>query len=254
MAGLLGTLKTTVNKSMAPIGIKIVRTDGHDWSDTANFIPFQGTIDSAQAAGLSVADYVDNVMNGVPGSSQATIDKLASTGMFAQPMQTVVEIGPGTGRYLAKAMKAANPQRYEIYETARPWAAYLAREYNVVLQPTDGYAMAATPDRSADLVHAHKVFSGVPFTVSISYFAEMARVIRPGGFAAFDVMTERCLEGSQIETWVKSNSRNGAYPAVMPRDLVTNFFSDRGFALVQSFIVPMPPGTTELIVFQRQHA
>ena len=204
---LLRTFKKIVKKAFALVGMKVVRTQpdsDHDWSDAANYIPFKRTMDAARAAALSVGDYVDSVMNKVPGSSQNTIDKMASLGVFSTPVNTVVEIGPGTGRYLEKTLKAARPLRYEIYETAGPWARYLVEEYDLVLQPTDGYSLSGTQDNCADLVHAHKVFSSVPFMVTCCYWQEMVRVIRPGGWAVFDVVTEHCLDVAALETWAKS--------------------------------------------------
>jgi hypothetical protein len=247
----LAKLKTAVNMSLAPVGVAIKRIDDHDWSDVANFIPFKQTMEAAQKAGMSVGDYADSIMNGVPGSSQSTIDKMASLGVFAEPMRTVVEIGPGTGRYLEKTLKAGRPSRYEIYETSEPWSAYLVKEYNVTPQPTDGASLSGTADAGADMVHAHKVFSTVPFIVACCYWHEMARVIRPGGWAVFDIVTERCLDGDAMLTWAKSGIRNGSYPAVMPREVAVSFFGRKGFTLSGSFIVPLPPGTTELLVFKR---
>jgi SAM-dependent methyltransferase len=247
---LLSAFKSAVNKSLAPIGIQISRA-GHNWGDVANFIPFEQTMAAARARGMSVGDYVDAVMNGVPGSSQSTIDKMASVGVFSQPLNTIVEIGPGTGRYLEKTLKACKPTRYEIYETAGPWSDYLMKEYQLVLQPTDGYFMSATADHSVDLVHAHKVFSGTPFMVSMCYWQEMVRVLRPGGWAVFDVLTERCLTGDAVSTWIKSGIRNATYPAPVPRETVVSYFAGNGFTLAGSFIVPMPPGTTELLAFRK---
>jgi Methyltransferase domain len=247
---LLRTLKSALNSSLAPIGVKVSRIDDHDWSDTANFIPFDRTMAAAGKAGMLVGDYVDSVMNGVPGSSQSTIDKLASLGVFSEPMHTIVEIGPGTGRYLGKTLKAGHPERYEIYETAGPCSSYLVKEYDVVLQRTDGFSLSETADDSADLVHAHKVFSGVPFMVTCCYWHEMARVVRPGGWVAFDVLTERCLQGPAMHTWAASGIRNGAFPAVVPREVAVGFFAEKGFRLTGSFILPMPPGSTELLVFR----
>ena len=249
---LVRTIKSTANTVLAPAGLKISRRDDHGWDDTANFIPFEKTLAAANDAQLSVGDYVDAVMNGVPGSSQATIDLMASAGVFAQSGGTVVEIGPGTGRYLEKTVKAARPKRYEIYETAGPWRSYLVSQYKVVAQETDGYSLGPTPDASADLVHAHKVFSGVPFMVTCCYWHEMARVIRPGGWAVFDILTERCLEGDALTAWAKSGIRNGAYPAVVPRNLAVQFFASQGFEAKASHIVPMSPGSTELMLFRRK--
>src|SRR6185437_16626346 len=118
---MIGRVISLVNKSLAPVGIRINRVDAHDWSDVATFIPFEKTEGAARRAGMSVGDYVDAVLNGVSGSSQNTIDKMASTGVFSRPLETVVEIGPGSGRYLEKVLKAQRPSNYVIYETARPW-------------------------------------------------------------------------------------------------------------------------------------
>ena len=244
-------IKTLVNKSLSPLGIGITSVNGHDWSDVANFIPFEETVQSAKGAGLTVGDYVDSVLNGVPGSSQKTIDMMASLGVFSKPLGTVVEIGPGTGRYLEKTLKYTTPSRYEIYETAGPWSAYLVEEYDVVLQDTDGYSLAATADRNVSLVHAHKVFSTVPFIVTCAYWHEIARTIREGGWAVFDIVTERCLGGDAMQTWSDSGIRNGSFPAVMPRSVSIEFFERNGFELLDSFVLPMPPGTTELMVFKR---
>jgi Methyltransferase domain len=248
---MLTAVKYAVNKSLAPIGIAITRAHDHDWNDVANFIPFKQTVEKARMAGMSIGDYVETVMNGVPGMSQNTIDNMASLGVFSKPMGTVVEIGPGTGSYLEKTLKAARPSRYEIYETAGPWSAYLVKKYNLTLQSTDGYALTNTADCSADMVQAHKVFCTVPFMVTCCYWHEMCRVIRPGGWAVFDVLTERCLAGDPLQIWADSGIRNGSYPAVMPREVAVSFFTGKGFTLAGSSIVPLPPGTTELLVFIR---
>jgi hypothetical protein len=204
---MLSTLKYAVNKSLAPILIRITRVDSHDWNDVANFIPFKQTTEKANMAGMSIGDYVDAVMNGVPGMTQDAINIMASLGVFSKPIGTVVEIGPGTGQYLEKTLKAARPSRYEIYETAAPWSAYLVKTYNVTSQPTNGYALTYTADSSADMVQAHKVFSTVPFQATCCYWHEMSRVIGPGGWAVFDVVTERCLAGDTLRIWAESAIR-----------------------------------------------
>jgi hypothetical protein len=254
MSILSRTLKFAVTKSLSSIGLRLTRispdTD-HDPNDITTYIPFERTIAAAQAAQLSVGDYVDTVMNKVPRSSQNTIDRMATLGVFSGPIETIVEIGPGTGRYLEKALKAGRPSRYEIYETAGPWASYLVREYQVVLQPTNGYSLSDTPDNSVDLVHAHKVFSGVPLMVTICYWREMVRVIRLGGWAAFDVVTEPCLSVEAVQAWATSGIRNDSYPAAVPRGVAVEYFGANGFTLAGNFIVPMNPCTTELLVFKR---
>ncbi|MGC5041162.1 methyltransferase domain-containing protein [Streptomyces sp. DT190] len=140
-------------------------------------------------------------MNGTPGATQSTIDELRALGVFAAEPDTVLEIGPGSGRYLEKTLKECSPGRYEIYETAAPWADYLVDTFGVVAQPTAGCSLAPTPDGSIDLVQAHKVFNTLTFLGAARYFFEMARVTRPGGRIVFDVMTETCLDPATMRAW-----------------------------------------------------
>jgi hypothetical protein len=48
-----------------------------------------------------------------------------------------------------------------------------------------------------------------------------------------------------------SNIRNGSYPAALPRSVAEEFFASNGFKLAGNFILPMKPGTTELLVFKK---
>jgi hypothetical protein len=222
----------------------------HDWSDVRNFIPFEKTIKAARAAGLSVGDYTDGVMNRTPGMTQRTIDQIAELGVFGD-VNAALEIGPGTGRYLEKVLKRCTPKRYEIYETAREWEAYVVRQFGVTACPSDGRTLSSTPSGSIDLAQAYKVFSTIPFIASVHYFSELVRIVRPGGYCVFDVMTEKCLDLETLDRWVASKIDNGSWPAAMPRSAVVNYFESRDFALVGSFIDPMPPGKTETLVFRR---
>lgn len=89
---------TAMNRVLAPLDLRLVRWDGQDWSDTANFIPFERTRAEAERAGLSIGDYVEKKS----GTSRATIDHMDNMGVFSRPLDGVVEVGPGTGRYLER--------------------------------------------------------------------------------------------------------------------------------------------------------
>ncbi len=244
--------KVGLNAAVAPFGLQVTRRASHDWSDTRNFIPLQETLDAAESAGLSVGDYVDGVMNKIPGATQATIDGLAGLGIFSRTLATVVEIGPGTGRYLEKTIVMGSPRRYEIYETSQAWASYVAEKFAVICQPTDGKTLSWTADASADLVHAHKVFSTIPFIATCAYWTEMARVAKPGGYVVFDVMTESCLDAETLRHWAASGVDNGSYPAAMPRQVAIDYFDDQSFEFVGSFLVPMGSGRTEVLAFRKR--
>ena len=249
---ILGLARLAVNRRLSPLGVEIVRKSGHDWSDTRTFLPFQATIAAAERSGLSVGDYIDEIMNNTPGATQATIDGMKRLGVFTEQLRNVVEIGPGSGRYLDKTMAACSPTRYEVYETAGPWASYIQTKYSVLLQPTDGRTLSATPDNSVDLVHAHKVFSGIPSLPTFTYWTEMARVCRIGAHAVFDILTEACLDLDTFKKWVDSSIENGAYPAAMPRITPIQYFESCQFDLIGTFFIPLSPGKTEVFVFRKR--
>lgn len=239
------------NTVLRRAGVELVPAGRHDWEDQEAYIPLEETLRAAAQAGLSVGDYIDTVMNKTPGATQATIDGMARLGVFETKGSTVVEIGPGSGRYLEKVKQACAPSRYEIYETARPWAAHLVRAYGVIWQPTNGYTLADTPTGSVDLVHAHKVFNSINFMPTCCLWDEMVRVTKPGGYCVFDIMTERCLSAAMISRWAASGVRAGSYPTAMPREPAIAFFEAAGFSLLDSFIGPLGHGTTEVFVFRK---
>jgi len=246
-------LKGLVQRSLSALGVQ-VRRARHDWTDTTQFIPLEETLAPARAAGMSVGDYIDSVMNGIPGATQATIDGMGKLGVFSGTIDTVVEIGPGSGRYLEKTIAACKPKRYEAYETAAPWARYLRRTYpQALVYDADGATLRQTPDRSADLVQAHKVFSSINLLAMLGYWREMARVIRPGAYAVFDILTEASLSPHDIERWINTGLHTGAYPACAPRTACVGYFANRGFDFTGSFPVPIGPATTEVLVFRRRH-
>lgn len=248
---LLKTLEGPINSMLAPLDIAIVRkTKTHDYSDTRNFIPLDQMLRAARQAGMSVGDYIDATFH-VPGATQSVIDQMAEFGVFARPIEVVVEIGPGSGRYLEKTLALCSPSRIEIYETAKEWAAYLAEKYKVVVQPTDSFSMMPTADNSVDLVQAHRVFSTIPFAQTIRYWPEMIRVARPGAHIVFDIMSEQCLNVPILEKWIASETNNGSYPAVMPRNVVIEYFESREVSVVGSFLVPAEVGQVEVFIFKK---
>lgn len=242
-------LKSGAKRLLGRAGFDIVRS-GNNRGGVDDFLPFEATMRAARAAGLSVGDHIDQVMNGTPGATQSTIDELRALGVFAGRPTSVLEIGPGSGRYLEKTLKECSPERYEIYETAAPWADYLVETFGVVARPTAGSSLAPTPDASIDLVQAHKVFNTVTFLCASRYFLEMARVTRPGGRIVFDVMTETCLGPDAVRTWATQGGEgHGSYPAALPRRTCVDLFATLGCTLEASFVAPMGVATTEVLVF-----
>jgi len=181
-----------VNRALGPLGFRLGRSGYVAFEDYRGFIPFARTLAEAQAAGLSVTDYVDSHYN-VAGATQATVDRMAEMGALHAGVERVCELGPGSGRYLEKVQKACRPTAYEVYETALDWRDYVVRTFGVVGHDADGVSLKQTADGSCDLVHAHKVFPGVPFLSTCRYLVEMARVVRPGGHVIAEFYNARSL-------------------------------------------------------------
>jgi ubiquinone/menaquinone biosynthesis C-methylase UbiE len=251
MYSLLKSIHIGANHLLAPIGLELSRRR-HDWNDVGTFIPFDETMAKAKVSGLPLGEYID-ARQGIAGTTQDVIRKMKELGVFDAPLRSIVEIGPGTGRYLEAILRECAPEHYEIYETASKWASYLVTKYRVVLQPTDGISLHATPDSSVDMVHAQKVLSATTFRTTGHYWCEMVRVIKPGGYAVFDVMTENCLSPEIVKAWRTFGSRS-TYPSAIPSKTVMDFFISQDFNLIGSFLSPMPPGQTEVFVFKRKQS
>jgi hypothetical protein len=239
-----------INGVLSVAGLE-VKGKEHDWSDVRQYIPIEETLAGAKAAGLSVGEYIDAKHN-APGVSQDTHNRLEALGVFQGPIDRVCEIGPGSGRFLERTLLACKPSHYEIYETSVPWADWLVKTYPVISLPTDGKTLAHTASNSIDLVQSHKVFVCLLFLNACSYFQEIARVTRPGAWVVFDVMTEDCMDGANVELWLKTGINTRNYPAIVPKSFVIDFFQRNGFEFVSSFLVPMKPGKTEVMAFRKK--
>jgi phospholipid N-methyltransferase len=246
-------VKRAVKMALAGIGLSVTRTGPRPFVEFRDYIPCAPTIEAARRAGQSVGDYIDRTYSQA-GITAETIEQMRSAGVLDHARR-ICEIGPGSGRYLERVMKICAPERYEIYETATDWRAYLERTYShVVSRSTDGRTLAETATGSVDLVHAHKVFCGLPTMVALSYLREMARVVAPGGAIVFDTLTERLLDSKQVDAWLSSTASYDTYPAMLPRQYVVDRMHEYGFGLTKSFDVAISPGASECFVFRRQAA
>jgi hypothetical protein len=218
----------------------------------SEYLPFQETLESAQAAGLSAGDYIEKRFNQSRGSTVQTIEAMASLGVFDSPLESICEIGPGSGRYLEKVVAKAHPDHYEIYETATEWANWLVERHEVISRKCDGRTLAETESGSVALVHAHKVFPCLPFLTTISYFKEMARSVRNEGWIVFDIMTEACFSSEHLRAWYDVNPCNWSWsPHMIAREFTLKLFDEQGISLVGSFQIPLWPAITECMVFRK---
>jgi len=102
----------------------------------------------------------------------------------------LVEIGCGIGRLTRPlAARSATVRALDV----SPRMLGLAREHNPALDNVewvlgDGRSLAPIADASADACFSHVVFQHLPDpAIALGYVREMGRVLRPGGWAAFQV-------------------------------------------------------------------
>lgn len=234
-----------VNQVLALGGVELIRK-GKEFQD---YIPLKKTLADAEKSGMPLGEYIDMRFN-VPGTTQATVDKMVELGVFSGKIDRVCEIGPGSGRYLEKVIEVCKPKYYEIYETSKDWREWLVgKYYNVVSQKTDGDSLSSTPSQSMDLVHTHKMLYGNPIFTICGYLMEMVRVVKEGGYVVFDLVTEQCLTDELVAKWISSGVDHAH--SMTSKQYAIDFFARRGFQYMGGFIVPMSPGLTEYFVFKK---
>jgi SAM-dependent methyltransferase len=121
----------------------------------------------------------------------ATLLEIA--GAAVEPGSRVLEIGCGVGR-LTRGIAARAGQVVALDVSAEMLAR--ARSYNQQLENVtwllgDGTTLSGVEDGSVDACVSHVVFQHIPDpAVTLGYVAEMGRVLRAGGWAAFQVSTD----------------------------------------------------------------
>jgi hypothetical protein len=188
-------------------------------------------IDAAAAAGLSVADYLERTW-GASGNRHEVARELVDRIGPESPVNRVCEIGSGAGLLTEGIIQHFQPPVYESYEPDPGWSEWLARHFSVTSHPSDGRSLQQTPDACADLVAAHGVFVYLPFLLTYGYLEEAARVTSLGGYVAFDILSEYCLDDSAVRKWLASGE---FHPSVFPRDYAIRLLARRGCIFQSSF-------------------
>lgn len=246
MVSVRARLAKPLNDALRPLHVQLVSGSSPDPA-IQDFLSARKTIAAARKAGLPLGAYIDRTF-AEPGATPNTVRAMLEFADLHDKCQTVCEIGPGTGRYAEEVIAALHPETYEIYETARDWLPHLRKLPNVVIRDCNGHTLSQTASASVDLVHAHKVFVYLEFYATAGYLEEMARVVRPGGVVAFDIVTETCLDDKTIEAWT---GPDGTIYRPVSRLWAIEFLQRRGLTLSGSCFAPLPPGSTELLVFRR---
>ena len=211
------------------------------------FLPLADTLMAANHEGLRVDQYLERLW-GCPGQAERIVAEMRAFCDFSQ-RPAIVEIGPGSGRFLHHTVSAFKPARYEIYEPATEWSCWLDQEYaEVTAHCADGRSLAATNDGACDLVVAHGVFVYLKMLSTLEYIFEIGRVLKPGGIAIFDVFTESAFDIRQVRSWLATDDR---FPAVLPESLMLDACEQIGLKLIHTFGRRLGAGESRYFVFQK---
>lgn len=119
---------------------------------------------------------------------------LELAGVAIAPGDSIVDVGCGLGR-LTRAAKSMGAERVHAIDVSQEMLER-AREYNAALEDVtwvqgDGSSLAGIPDGIADGVVSHVVFQHIPDPrITLAYVEEMGRVLKQGGWAAFQVSND----------------------------------------------------------------
>jgi SAM-dependent methyltransferase len=127
-------------------------------------------------------------------SGDVDLERLLATLLaHIDPPDDVVEIGCGVGRLTRVLSRdAASVRALDISERMLARARYHnAALANVEWIQGDGSTLTGIGDASADVVVSHVVFQHIADpAVTLSYVREIGRVLRPGGWAGFQISND----------------------------------------------------------------
>ena len=253
LRSLLGVFGYTVERGSSyapPFAVEIIgwRLISLRPKKRTAYINCAETIAAARSQGCTVPEYVAALWS-ESGVVDACVRRIANFVLELPPDPKIVEIGPGTGRFLESWMKILKPKLYEIYEIDEEWAQYLSETYGTQRCITNGNSLGGTTTASCDLVLAHYVFVYLSLRTAFQYFAEMTRVVRPGGFIAFDVYLADKFDRENIAAF--QSSADHQWGVILPRSGLVEFFAAAGCNLVGEFRMKAFLGHSDYLIFQK---
>ena len=141
---------------------------------------------------------------------------LGTLGLSVAPADRVLDVGCGVGRLTrVLAGRAAHVAALDV----SPEMLTLAQEHNPDLGNVewvlgDGETLTGIEDASMDAVISHVVLQHIPSAkVQLGYVTEFARVLKPGGWAAFGLSTDPTIH--QPRPREAQQSRRGVFRAMV---------------------------------------
>lgn len=160
--------------------------------------------------------------------------------------ETILEIGPGGGRWTAELLRL-EPRRIIAVDLTERCIELcrkrFLREPRLELHRNDGRDLSFVADDTIDFIYSFDVFVHVEAPEIDAYFGEFARVLRPGGRAAIHYASlDRAPAGDPRRGW------RADFTSVEMHALLAK----HGFALVADYYEPwISCANSSVVVFER---
>ena len=194
--------------------VEIDMSHGFDFNNLRPIIAFQRgsyDIEIAKNKGITIDELKEKLIT----KTKSRFDQFLDAD-FIDPgrVDAVCEIGAAWGAATRYMLNRYKPSTYHVYEIDTAWAQWLADNLGVDSKSCDGESLSDTKDESMDIVVASSCLYFMPFVKQWNYLTEMARVLKPGGIALFNV---NIIERTTIRTL---------------KGLLSNFFPRRSFGYI----------------------
>ena len=181
-------------------------------------------VEQARSHSLGLCEYLETFnIGGIGRRRDAIVSALQH--YIPKQLNTVLEIGAGTGMFLEKVIELYSPRTYEVYETAVGWVKYLEEQYSnrtdLQCHNADGLTLRNTQATTVNAVFAHGVFVYLPIIVTFGYLEEAIRVLTSGGVLVFDCFIAERFGIDTIRQW-----QNDPYKYKFPTAISQSFISE----------------------------
>lgn len=172
----------------------------------------------------------------------------ATVRRLARPGQSVLEIGPGAGRFTAELL-AAEPARLVLLDLSSNCLDMCRARFGESTTPIeyllgDGAGVPVEGAERFDLIFSFDVFVHVERPEVASYFADFARLLRPGGHGCIHYASiDRTPEGLDPRSGWRAELRSTDMHAIL---------ADNGLELVDDIYDPqISHANSSIAIFRR---
>ena len=228
--------------------LSVFSRDKSSTNTAVGYIDCNTTVQAAQDADLTICEFVERLWDQY-GQTKLILNRAAKHIDFSE-VNTVCEIGPGTGRYIKKTIeRMGKVDNYTIYEIDKDWANWLETEYSISKREANGIDLQDEENTSIDFCQAHGVFVSLSMYNVLIYLKEMMRVTKSGGYLLFDYFDETSFSNN-VGQIIIDNSID--YPSIIPSGIIRNFLLENNCEIITEFNNKYGKGESKYILAQKK--